>query len=1073
MKRILLLIMTMLSLIGTTNLIAQDRTVSGKVTSEEDGTPLPGVNVVLQGTQTGAVTDVDGNYRLTVPGNAGEVLVFTFIGLRTEEVPIGNRSVIDLQMQADVTQLSEVIVTAVGIEREARALGYSVENVDAEKVQQVAEIDPLRALQGKVAGVNITGSSGAPGSSTRITIRGNTSLLGENQPLFVVDGIPYNNAENSTFDGLQNGGAYSSRFSDIDPNNIESITVLKGGAAAALYGTRAANGVVVITTKTGKSRASKKGLEVSFASQYALEEIGNLPDFQNRYGTGTNFTYAQANGSWGAPFPGTVPYGTISEIPHWYNGRTGFEDLWGTTVPYRAYPNNVKDLFQTGSLLENSVTVSGGNATSNLTATLSRSTNEGYVPNTEFDKTNISVGGRTVLANKLIVGASLAYTKSFQRAVQSGIGLSGSNNNSAFARALFMGRNWDLTQPYQNPVDLGSEFMVGRSQADNPYWSYENAGVLSDVNRLVAATDFSYDANDWLNFTYKIGINTYNQNITDFIRPGSTGPSSNPGAGRVVEDYTRFEEIESNFIINFSPTINDDITLSALIGHNVNQRTTDRQAYQGIGYVTFDIDDIDNTNDVTPFGGGFSKRRIFGVYADATLGYRDWVFLNVTARNDWSSTLPKENNSFFYPAASLSVILSDALEMNSGFVSYIKLRAAASQVGKDTDPYQLVPVYIANPTAAVSDFPFRGVPGASLSNIERDPNLKPERTQDFEFGVDTRFLNDKIGINATYYKRRSFDQIAPISLPSTSGFSSYVTNFGEVSNEGIEVSLDLTPVQLQNSFTWNIFGTFTHNKNVIEELTAGTDEIQFGAGFAGGVISTHRPGQEYGLLLGTVAARDDEGNLLIDPANGQLLSALDRAIIGNPNPDFIVGLSNSFSFKGIRLGAVFEYRQGGDLYTNTVQSLLGRGVLKLTEDREMNVVIPGVYGDANTLEPIRTEEGQKIQNTTMIEQNALWFGNTFAINGLDEYSVFDATWLKLREVSLGYDFPKQWLGNTPIGSASLSLTGRNLWFTAPNMPEGSNFDPEINQFGSSNQQGIEWAGSPSVKRYAVTLRVTF
>ncbi len=1068
--------MTVLSVTGASGVMAQDRTVSGRVTSAEDGGPLPGVNVVLRGTQIGTVTDVDGNYRLAIEGQQGDVLVFSFIGLTTAEVTIGGRSVIDVQMRTDVTQLSEVVVTAVGIERERKALGYSVENVTADKVQQVAEMDPLRALQGKVAGVNITGSSGAPGSATRITIRGNTSLLGQNQPLFVVDGIPYNNAENSSFAGLSDGAAYSSRFSDIDPNNIESITVLKGGAAAALYGSRAANGVVVITTKTGKSIASRKGLEVTYSSQYAIERIGSLPDFQNRYGTGTNFGYAAANGSWGAPFPGTVPYETISEIPHWYNGRVGMEEFWGTTVPFMAHRNNVKDLFQTGSLFENSIIVAGGNETSNLTATLSRSTNEGYVPNTEFDKTNISVGGRTILANKIIVGASLQYTKSFQRAVQSGVGLSGSNNNSAFARALFMGRNWDLSQPYQNPVDKGSEFMVARSQADNPFWSYENAGVLSNVNRIFATTDFSYDVNDWLSIGYKIGLNQYNQAITDFIRPGSTGPSSNPGVGRVVEDYIEFEEIESNFIINFSPTISENITLSGLIGHNVNQRTTDRQAYQGIGYVTFDIDDIDNTNAVTPFGGTYSRRRLFGVFADATLGYRDWAFLNLTARNDWSSTLPKDNNSFFYPAASLSVILSDALDLQSNFLNMVKLRVAAAQVGKDTDPYQLVPVYLVNPpptSVDPIDFPFRGIPGASLSNIERDPNLKPERTQEFEVGTDLRLFDDRINVSATYYKRKSFDQIAPISLPSTSGFSSYYTNFGEVSNTGVEVSLDADVVSLANSFTWNIAGTFTHNRNVIEELTAGTDEIQFGSGFSGGVISTHRPGQEYGLLLGTVAARDDEGNLLIDPSNGQLLQALDRLIIGNPNPDFIAGLSNSFSFKGARLGVVFEYRHGGDLYSNTVQSLLGRGVLKLTEDREMNKVIPGVYGDATTLEPIRTEEGQKIVNTTMIEQNAIWFGNTFAINGLDEYSVYDATWLKLREISLGYDLPRTLLSNSPIGSASITLTGRNLWFTAPNMPESSNFDPEINQFGASNQQGIEWAGSPAVKRYAVTLRVTF
>ncbi len=1068
--------MTVLSVTGASGVMAQDRTVSGRVTSVEDGSPLPGVNVVLRGSQYGAVTDVDGNYRLTVPGEPGEVLVFSFIGLQTQEVPIENRTVIDVRMQTDVTQLSEVVVTAVGIERERKALGYSVENVTADKVQQVVEMDPLRALQGKVAGVNITGSSGAPGSATRITIRGNTSLLGENQPLFVVDGIPYNNEENSSFAGLSDGAAYSNRFSDLDPNNIESITILKGGAAAALYGTRAANGVVVITTKTGKSVAGRKGLEVTFGSQYATEQIANLPDFQNRYGTGTNFEYAQANGSWGAPFPGTVPYETISTIPHWYNNRPGMEDFWGTTVPYQAHPGNVKSLFRNGSLFENTLSIAGGNETSNLAVTLTKSKNEGYIPNSFFDRTNISVGGRTILANKLIVGATLAYTKSSQRSPQTGVGLSGSNNNSAFARALFMGRNWDLTQPFQNPIDNGSEFMVARSQADNPFWSYNNAGVLSDVNRLTAALDFNYDVNEWLGFTYKLGVNTYGQDITDFIRPGSTGPSSNPGAGRVVEDYVRFDEIESNFMINFSPTINDDFTLTGLVGHNVNQRTTDRQLYSGIGYVTFNIDDIDNTNAVTPFGGEYERRRIFGIYADATLGYRDWAFLNVTARNDWSSTLPKDNNSFFYPAASLSVILSEALGFESNSINLVKLRLAASQVGKDTDPYQLVPVYLLNPKAtstSVQDFPFLGVPGASLSNTERDPNLKPERTQDFEFGADLRFLNDRVGISATYYRRRSFDQIAPISLPSTSGFSQYYTNFGEISNTGIELAVDVNAVNLSNSFRWDIYGTFTHNKNVIEELTAGVEEIQFGSGFAGGVITTHRPGQEYGLLLGTVAARDDEGNLLIDPATGQLLEAFDRQIIGNPNPDFIAGITNSFSYKGIRLNAVIEYRHGGDLYSNTVQSMLGRGVLKFQENREMNMIIPGVYGDATTLEAIRTPEGDKIENQTVIEQNSVWFGSTFAINGLDEFSVWDATWIKLREISIGYDLPRSILGNTPVGSASIFLTGRNLWYRAPNFPESTNFDPEVNQFGTSNQQGIEWAAAPSIKRYGVTLRVTF
>ncbi|MDN4165941.1 SusC/RagA family TonB-linked outer membrane protein [Cytophagales bacterium LB-30] len=1070
MKRILLNLV-MLLLISSVAW-AQERTVTGTVTSAEDGSGLPGVNVIIKGTTTGTVTDIDGKFKLSVPD--GAVLQFSAVGLAAQEVAVGSRSVIDLSMEQDVKQLSEVVVTAVGIQREAKALGYAVERVSSDKIQQVSEPDPLRALQGKVPGVNIGGSGGAPGSATRITIRGNSSLLGNNQPLVVVDGIPYNNNTNSTFGGLVDGSAGGNRLLDLDPNNIESVNILKGAAAAALYGTRAANGVLVITTKTGSTTASKKGLEVTYGMTYTMEEIANLPELQNTYGTGTNFQYAQANGSWGAPFIGTKPYANLDSINHWYNGRPGMEPYWGTRVPYRAYPNNVKDLFQTGSLFENTVTVQGGNAKSNLAVTASRSNNEGYVPNTSFERTNISVGGRTQLDNKFSVGGNLAYTKSFQRAVQSGVGLSGSNNSSAFARALFLGRNWDIHgQPFQNPVDNGSEFMVARGQADNPLWSYENAGATSSVNRSVASLDLGYDVLEWINLNYKIGINAYTQNNVDFIRPGSTGPSSNPGVGRVVEDYFNWEEIESTFLVSLKPNIGETFSLSATLGHNVNQRTSKRQAFQGLGYVTFDIDDIDNTNDVTPFGGDYTQRRLYGVFGEATLGYNDWAFLNVAARNDWSSTLPQGGNSFFYPAITGSVVLSDALGISSDLLSSLKVRGGWSQVGSDTDPYQLNPVFNINGDLqnATGALPFLGVPGASLSNIARDPNLLPEQTREVEAGIDVALLKNKVKSSITVYQRKSGNQIGFVSLPATTGFSSLLTNFGEISNTGIEISLDVTPVQLDNGFTWNIFGTYTHNRNVIESLAEGIDQITLGGGY--GIISVHIPGQEYGLIQGTVAARDDEGNLLIDPSNGQLLTSLEPAIIGNPNPDFIVGLTNRLSFKGISLNVVLDWKQGGDIYSNTVSTQLGRGVTKFTENREINKVIPGVYGDPVTLDPIRTEEGEKIENTTMIEENALWFGNTFAINGLDEFAVWDATTIRLREVTLGYQLPQSLMDKTPFGSASISFIGRNLWFNAPNLPEYSNFDPEINQFGNSNTQGIEWAATPSTRRYGVSLRITF
>jgi TonB-linked SusC/RagA family outer membrane protein len=1073
MKRILLLSFVLLGLI--TSAWAQ-RTVSGKVTA--DGEALPGVAVRIKGTSQGTVTDMDGNYRMEVPGN-NTVLNFSFIGYADRDVTVGNRTVVDVVLSEDVETLSEVVVTAVGIQREQKAIGYAVERVQGEAIQQVAEPDPLRALQGKVAGVNIGGSSGAPGSSTRITIRGNSSLLGNNQPLFVVDGIPFNNDANNTFAGLTQGSANSSRIADLDPNNIASMTVLKGAAAAALYGTRAANGVILITTKTGSAGLTKKGLEVSYSTSYSWETIANLPEYQNTYGTGTNFQYAAANGSWGAPFIGTRPYATVDSIAHWYAGRPGLEQFNGVRVPYRAYPNNVEDLFRTGHIFENSVSVQGGTDKSSLGVTVSRTDHEGYVPNTEFERTNVSVGGRSTLENGLTVGANLLYSRINQKAVQSGVGGSGANNPSAFARALYLGRNWDVHgQPYQNPLDLGSEFMVGRGQADNPLWSYENAGSTERTDRILGSVDLGYNLTDWLTASYKVGISTYNQRNLFFVRPGSTGPSTNPGAGQVTEDNIRFEEIESNFILSADLDFNEDFSLRATVGHNINQRTRDRQAFQGLNYVVFDIDDLDNTNNVTPFGGGYSQRRIVGVFGDFSFGFRDWAYLTLTGRNDWSSTLPAENNSFFYPAASLSVILTDALDIRSSFLDYLKFRAGAAQVGADTDPYQLQATYSVNPALQIllnggSPFPFRGVPGATLENTQYDPNLRPERTREYELGMDARLFNNKVGLEFSVYDKTSFDQIAPISLPSVSGYSQLYTNFGTIKNRGIEIGLDLTPIQTTN-FRWNMYGTFTHNKNTIEELTPIVPEITFGSGFAGGVISVHRAGQEYGLLLGSVDMRDDEGNLLIDPANGQLIGDPEQRIIGNPNPDFIVGLTNSFNFKGIRLNAVFDWRQGGDLWSNTTLSLLGRGVTKDTEGREQNYIIPGVYGDPVTREPLRDPEtGDKFQNQTQIDVNTLYFGQTFAINASDEWAVWDATTYRLRELTLGYDLPKKWLGSTPFGTVSVNFTGRNLWFSAPNFPEYTNFDPEVNQFGNSNQQGIEWSATPTTKRYSVNLKVTF
>ncbi len=1076
MKKILQVFVLVGALLSTTWLQAQDRTVSGNITSSDDGSPIPGANVLIKGTTDGTVTDVDGNYKLTVTGDA-TTIVISFIGFTSQEVEIGTRSVIDVSMATDLTELSEVIVTAVGIEREAKALGYSVVKVGGDDLQQKSEPDPLRALQGKVAGVNIQGSSGAAGSATRITIRGNSSLLGNNQPLFVVDGVPYNNSVNNGTNQLVGGGAYGSRISDLDPNNIESMTVLKGAAAASLYGSRAANGVILITTKSGSGVASKKGLEVTISSSYSVEQVANLPDYQNTYGTGTNFGYQQVNGSWGAPFVGTQPYASVTNIPHWYDGVIGFEDLWGTTVPYQAYPNNVKDFFDTGSIWDNSVSISGGNEKSVVTAVVSDLRQDSYIPGSKFDRTSVSVGGKTELDNGLIINSNLTYSNAFQHTFAGGAN-NAIGNASAFARTLYLGRNWDLQgTPYINPLNNSNAFFVGTGQADNPLWSVENSGVESTTNRWVGSLGLGYEINEWFAVNYKFGFNGYSQSQSQWFRPGGRAAA---GVGQITNTFTTFGEIESNFLVSFSKDLSESLSLRAIAGHNLNQRTVNSESVQGSNYVIFDNDNINNTNFLIPFGGGFSQRRLIGVFGDVTLGYNDYLFLNLTGRNDWSSTLPQGANSFFYPSASLSFIFTDVVNISPSILSYGKVRASFSEVGNDTAPYQLSPVYVVNANGINSaspdatSMPFNGIPGSTLSNTERDPNLRPEITQEIEVGLDLKLLNNKIGLDVSAYTRESRDQIIPISLPNSSGFTSFFTNAGVVSNKGIEVGLDVTPIELQNGFKWNIYGTFTLNRNIVESLNLeGTDELVLGNTFAGSVQGIHKVGQPYGLIKGTASARDDEGNLLIDPSNGQLISDITPRFIGDPNPDYIVGLTNTFSWKGISLNAVFDWKQGGDMYSVTNLSLLGRGVTSDTEDREVNVIIPGVYGDPNTAEPIRDENGNKTVNQTAIEVNSAYFGNSFAINGQDEWSIWDATVFRLREVSLAYTLPASLLSKTPFGSASISITGRNLWYKAPNFPEGSNFDPETSQFGNSNLQGFEFTSAPSVKRYGVNLRFTF
>jgi TonB-linked SusC/RagA family outer membrane protein len=1060
MKKLFLLIVLFV-FAGALTLMAQTKVITGAVSSSVAGEgPIPGVTVVVKGTTIGTMTDAQGNYSITVPSNA-TTLIFSYIGMKSLEVEIAGRSSINGTLESDLIGLDEVVVTAVGIQRSTKSIGYSVSTVTSDKTQGKSEPDMLKTLQGKVPGVDIRVGQGAPGASSKISIRGSASFYGSNQPLIIVDGVPYSNDQVSTSNQTSgNGGAYSSGLGTLDPNNIESLTVLKGSAAAALYGSRASNGVLLVTTKSGRGGEGGRGLEVTLNSSMALEEIANLPDYQNTYGTGSNYAYGNTNGSWGSRFD------SQDSVDVWPEYLATFPELFPSSgkMKYQAQPNNVKDLFQIGKIYENSLSISGGDSKNSFSSTVSALNQDGYIPQSTFDRYSMSVGGKSKLKNGLNVGGNLSFSSTKQVG-----GFFGENQfdgaASSFARTLFLGRTWDFTLPYENPKN-GWPVSSNSSQYDNPLWSYRHNTITTNTDRTVAGINMDYNINSWLNLAYSLGVNNLQMNRREVTDIGSRAAAN---TGEIKEDNYGKREIESSLLLTLAHQLGTDFSIKAVLGHNVNQRTTKRQAYDGKVIMVPGVYDIANTRDLVPLNSGLTKRRLYAVFADVSLSYKTWLFLNLVGRNDWSSTLPKEHRSYFYPAVSTSFMFTEALGIQSDILSSGKIRVSYAQVGNDADPYSLQDVFY------LGD-PFDGKFTLTTPDTRNNPSLKPERSAETELGTELQFFNGRIGLDLTYYNKLSSDMIAPVPVPSASGYYYKYLNFGEMRNKGVEIGLSLVPLQLSNGLKWDIYTSFTKNTSEVVSLKEGIERLNL-ANLGIDVTPVIEPGYAYGSFRGNYALRDDNGNMIIDPVTGFPYLAADEKIVGNPNPDFVLGINNSITYKGITLSGLWDWRQGGDVYSVTINSLLGRGVTKDSEDREHTWIIPGVYGDAQGV-LLKDASGNPIPNHTGITTNDLYFyggGNetTFAINGASEFSVYDGTVYRLRELAIGYDLPKKWIQKANIGRINISLTGRNLWYFAPNVPTYTNFDPDINNYGSSNIQGIDLSCAPTARRYGVNLKVTF
>lgn len=1037
---------------------AQNITVKGVVTDASNGEPLSGAAILVKGTPSGTVADNDGRYSISVSPDA--TLGFTTIGFKDVEIEVQGRTEINASLEPDTELLDEVVVTAVGIQRSERSLGYAVTKIDSDETIQKAEPDLLRSLDGKVAGVQISAPSGDAGSATRVTIRGNSSFLGNNQPLYVVDGVPYSN-EGTSASGraAEFGGAYGSGISTLDPNDIESISVLKGAASAVLYGSRAANGVVLITTKSGSKTAGNRRLGVTYSGSYSIEKIASIPHYQNSYGQGSNFQFQGSNGSWGAPFT------EGATMPQYAAFLAEYPDM-PETIPYQAYPDNVKNLFRNGQIWEHSVSLQSNNDKGIFNATASFLDQKSYIPGSNFNRYSFGAGGQQKLGWGLRIGANLKFSYTDQDSPMYGNNQSGSELGglSSLARAFIMPRSWDIQNaPYETADGSNLLFQLS-SQANNPYWAWKHDKISSVQRRIVANINAGYDFTDWLSVEYSLGYNNYTLDRKTLIDKGSRGYA---GKGYINKGNSTDDNLESTAMIDFHKDFNG-FGIKAILGHNYYQNKGTSFSATGLEIINKGIYAIDNTNSQVA-GESYVESRKWGIFLDANLSWKNWAFLDLSGRMDKSSTLPVANNTYFYPAVSGSFIFTEAFGIQDSFINFGKVRASWAKVGNDASPYYN------NGTYSVGS-PYMGQGQMGLPSYLVDENLKPEFTTEFEAGLEFKLFNGRIGFDGTFYNRVSDNQIGSKTSPYSTGYTSLITNFGSIRNRGFEVGLDLYPVVVKD-FSWNIYTIFTQNKSEVLSLADGVEKLEIGGDF-----SNPRPvlivGQPYGILEGETLARTPDGQPLVDPSTGMYINNPDYGIIGDPNPEYKIAMTNTFRWKGISLSFLLDFQKGGCVYSSYLSDLLGRGVSKDTEDRLGGRIIPGVYGDANTCKPLLDENGNYIKNTTTISESDLWFSDgtysTFAINSCDEVQTYDATVLRLRELSLGWQMPAKWFRKVRfIQGAELSVVGRNLWFWAPNVPKYSNYDPSANTYGDTNVQGIDYTSAPSTRRVAFNVKVTF
>ena len=1058
------------------------KTVTG-VVSDSDGLPLPGATVLVQGTTTGVTTDFDGNFSINVA--EGQILEFSFVGYETAALAVGAGNVINVTLSLG-TQLEEVIVTSLGITREKRALGYAVSEVDNTQIENRASGDVARVLSGKASGVQVTNQGGISGSGTSVVIRGLSTFSSSNQPLFVVDGVPFQSDTNA-MGSFTSGNNGSSRFLDLDPNNIESVNVLKGLAAATLYGSQGRNGVILITTKSGTTgtgtRAQKN--EVTVNTSYFTNELAMKPDFQMQYGNGFNQNFGWFFSNWGPSFDEEGPAGwgrqsaingTVSGQPgflkHPYNSNLNARFLARDLLPliglsmdslweWKPY-DSVGDLFQPGEIINTNINFRGQSDDGKVSYNVNYGNldDKGFTPGNTLRRNALSFGGRAVLSNKITVNGTLNYTSTdFKTPPIAAAYSSGSSDSSLYGNVFYTPRSIGIAQlPYAHPITGASIYYRSSNGIQHPLWTVNNTGDAQMTHRVFGGVSAQYDISDNLNLRYSYGYDVYSEDNTSYQNKGGVDGNLETQSG-MYEKWNNTSTIFNHQVtINGDFELDDDWSVTFNAGAESVGREYDRNGVRSTGQNVFNVLRHYNFNSQEEIE-FYSRRNVLGVFAQAAFDYQDYLYFTLASRTDWVSNLSEENRSITYPSASISFVPTSVLDFGNLPIDFLKVRASYGTSATYPGGYPIASTLSLN----TKDFKVDGVEvitnttGSQLGNT----GLKPELLAELEFGLEANLFDNRLSAEISYFDRNTTDLIITQPLDPSTGYTSTRTNIGEISATGWEIDLNADWIR-GDKFNWNTSINYTTNQAIVEDLGQNTDQIVY-AGFSTRGNAAI-PGLPLTSMIGTSVARDDQGRPLVD-ASGSYRTNNDTnyktnkyALIGDSNPDFIANIGNTLTYGNLSLNVLFNASIGGDMYSSFIMTLLGRGITTDTLDRELPYILPGVLADGSP-------------NNKMIDNATTYFGNL--ILGGDELRTWDASVLRLSEVSLTYDIPSSWLDKTPFGAASISAQGFNLWYDAYNTPDGINYDPNIAGLGVGNGSGFEYFNGVSARRYGVSLKLTF